>query len=91
MKRMLHIVMCLIATFLMVPVAEDCSGITEFESETEVMLESVRSAVFEAAPEPTVKLVRTTMPRNEQHVFGLDKDICPVSASLRIIYCVFRE
>lgn len=91
MKRLLHIAMCFVAAFLMVPVEGDCSEITEFELETEVMLECVRSTVSEDTLEPTVRLVRATMPRNEQHMLGREKCTRPVSVSPRIVYCVFRE
>lgn len=91
MKRLLHIAMCFVAAFLMVPVEGDCSEITEFELEAEVMLECVRSILPEDTLEPTVRLVRAAMPRNEQHVLGREECTRPVSVSPRIIYCVFRE
>lgn len=91
MKRLLHIAMCFVAAFLMVPVEGDCSEITEFELETEVMLECVRSTLPEDTLEPTVRLVRATMPRNEQHMLGREKCTRSVSVNPRIVYCVFRE
>lgn len=91
MKRLLHIAMCLVAAFLMVPVEGYCSEIVESESETEVTVECVRLTVSEETIEPLTKIVKTNRLSQEVPEYSHNYTPNTVNANLQIIYCVYRE
>lgn len=91
MKRLLHIAMCMIAAFLMVPVEGDCAEIMETEPEAEIMIECVRPESTEEAYEPEARIVKSDAAETSLQIFKQTITPRPVAPDLRIIYCVFRE
>lgn len=89
--RLLHIAMCMIAAFLMVPVEGDCAEIMGTDLEVEIMMECMRPTSAEETCEPEGRIVKSDAAEMSLQVFKQSITLRPVAPDLRIRYCVFRE